>query len=287
MAGALVLALATCGSAGNEGKDGQLSVQAAFYPLQWVASQVGGDLVDVADLTRPGAEPHDLELKPKDVAAVTDADVVIYLSDFQPAVDDAVRRTSGPTVFDAAEAGRLTLTLGDGGRDPHFWLDPTRLASVATAFGDTLGERDPEHAGTYRENARRVSDQLDRLDRDVTTGLADCRSRDLVTSHQAFGYLADRYRLDQIGIAGLSPAQEPSATDLAEVTRFVKANDVRTIYVETLVSPAVAKTVADEAGVATAVLDPLEGLTDSSPGSDYLEVMRANLATLRAGQGCT
>lgn len=307
------LALAGCGSeGGGPSADGRLRVEAAFYPLQWVAEQVGGEHVEVGNLTSPGAEPHDLELTPRDVAGLSDADLVVYLGGFQPAVDDAVGGV--PNGFDVADAAALDLVVdGDHGAgddhgeeapghreddghdhdgeagaiDPHFWLDPTKLADVATALADELADRDPENAADYRAGAEALGTRLTDLDADLAAGLADCESTDLVTSHEAFGYLAQRYDLDQVGIAGLTPEHEPSAADLAEVTRFVEEHGVRTIYFETLVSPAVAETVATEAGVGTAVLDPLEGLTDDSEGADYLEVMRANLANLRAGQPCT
>lgn len=276
----LVLTAGACGSddAGSAGGSDRIQIQASFYPLQWVTEQVGGDQVDVSNLTQAGAEPHDLELTPQDVASLSTTDVVVYLSGFQPAVDDAISGAQGPAMFDAAEAADLA-------GDPHFWLDPTRLSAVGTAVGETLAERDPENAETYRAHAEELAGQLDDLDGEFEQGLADCASRDLVTSHEAFGYLADRYGLEQVGIAGLSPDQEPSGADLADVTRFVEDHDVRTIYFETLVSPEVAATVADEAGVDTAVLDPLEGLIDNT--QDYLGVMRSNLDNLRAGQDCT
>ncbi|MBA2550128.1 MAG: zinc ABC transporter substrate-binding protein, partial [Nocardioidaceae bacterium] len=148
-------------------------------------------------------------------------------------------------------------------------------------------EVDPDGAQEYEENAADLRADLEALDEEMTTGLSDCESTTLVTSHQAFGYLADRYGFTQLGISGLSPEDESSPAELAEVTDFVSDNDVETIYFETLVSPDVAHTVADETGALTATLDPLEGLTDESAGEDYLEVMRANLATLREGQSCT
>jgi len=291
------VALAGCGSGDGPRADGKLSVEASFYPLQWVAEQVGGDHVAVGSLTKPGAEPHDLELTPRDVAAIQDADVVLYLSGFQPAVDDAIDDVSGGTVFDAKASGRLDRTFtpiedGEsnadeaGSVDPHFWLDPTRLADVATAFAKALGQQDPAHAADYTAGATALVAKLDRLDASFRAGLADCANPDLVTSHNAFGYLAARYGLTQEGITGLTPEDEPSASDLAAVTKFVKAKKVRTIYFETLVSPDIAETVAREAGVKTAVLDPLEGLNDDSQGSDYLEVMASNLKNLQAGQPC-
>lgn len=308
-------ALVGCGSSGAEGPgggSGTVDVVASFYPLQWIAEGVGGEHVDVQNLTPSGAEPHDLELTPKDVAAIGDADLVFYLSNLQPSVDDAID-TSGATALDAADSADLDLVFsGDGhehedeheegeehaeeeghdheeetgATDPHFWLDPVRVAAVADAFATELAEVDPDHAADYEANAKALTDQLDELDGEFEAGLADCTSRTLVTTHTAFGYLAQRYDLEQMGIAGVSPSQEPSPADLAEVTDFVKDNDVQTIYFETLVSPAIAETIASETGAKTAVLDPLEGLTDQSDGDDYLAVMRSNLANLQAGQPC-
>jgi len=287
------------GASGGDGGSGSdvLSIQAAFYPLQWITEQIGGDAVSVEGMTPPGAEPHDLELTPQDVAAVGEADLVVYLADFQPAVDDAVDREAADTSFDAAEHTDLDLTYtpieeGEeeadeaGATDPHFWLDPMRLADVADALAERLGELDPDSADTFSDSAAELRTALEDLDSEFTEGLATCENTDLVTSHNAFGYLAEAYGFTQVGITGLTPEEEPSAADLAEVADFVEENDVRTIYYETLVSPAIADAVAAETGAQTALLDPLEGLTDESEGSDYLEVMRSNLESLRAGQPC-
>lgn len=287
-----VALLVSCGSDGSgadggSGSGGSLQIEASFYPLQWVAERVGGDPATVANLTPPGAEPHDLELTPKSTAALADADLVVFLSGFQPAVDDAIA-TVDAEALDAADHVDLDLAASDGaGVDPHFWLDPTRLAEVVEAVADSFSELDPDNEAAFRENAASAVADLEELDVAFEEGLADCETRDLVTSHQSFGYLAQRYDLEQVGISGLSPEEEPSASDLADVVEFVKDRDVRTIYFETLISPAVAETVAAETGARTAVLDPIEGLSDASEGADYLEVMRANLASLRSGQPCT
>ena len=266
--------------------DGPLRVLASFYPLQFVAERVGGGRVTVDNLTPPGAEPHDLELAPQDVAAVSDAALVLSLSGFQPAVDDAIANTSA-TALDAAESGRLDLTTGDGGGvDPHFWLDPRRLADVADAVAARLGVLDPAGATAYAANAADLRDDLEALDEEFATGLATCASRQLVTSHEAFGYLAQRYDLRQVGVVGLGPEAEPTAADLARIATFVADEGVTTVFSETLVSPAVAETVARESGATTAVLDPVEGLVEGSGNDDYLTVMRANLASLRTGLGC-
>ncbi len=274
----------------NDWADGRLRVVAAFYPLQFVAERVGGSAVDVRTLTKPGAEPHDLELTPRAVADVATADLVVYLAGFQPAVDAAVEQEAATTAYDVAPAARLDLGYqGDAasaGRDPHFWLDPTRLAAVGDAVAAAMAAADPSGAAGYHDRAGRLRADLAELDRDLSGGLRHCRSRVLVTSHAAFGYFAQRYRLEQVGISGPTPDAEPVPSELAATTAFVEDHDVRTIYSETLASPAVARTVTRETGARSAVLDPLEGLTDESAGHDYLQVMRSNLATLRAGQDC-
>jgi zinc transport system substrate-binding protein len=304
LAVAPLVVLAACGDEGprasgpGSGGDGLASVVASFYPLEFVAERIGGPWVSVENLTPPGVEPHDVELTPKDVTTVADADLVVYLEGFSPAVDDAVSQSaSDHAAFNVGGHAGLDLTYtpieegevtpdGTGATDPHFWLDPTRLATVADELAPRLADLAPAHAQEIDANAEALRGELSNLDAELDAGLATCTSRDLVTSHNAFGYLAHRYDLRQVGIAGLTPAQEPSPQSLAEVADYVEAHDVATIYYETLVSPTVAETVSAETGAATAVLDPLEGLGDDAAGSDYLSVMRANLASLRRGQPC-
>ncbi|HYO37717.1 MAG TPA: metal ABC transporter substrate-binding protein [Geodermatophilus sp.] len=312
-ASAAALALAGCGGSDDAaagGSEAGLTVVAGFYPLEWAAQRVGGDRLDVSSLTPPGAEAHDLELAPQDVAAVAGADLLVYLEGFQPALDEVATTEAADTAWDAGQAADLTPTAeehghegetaeehaehagdepaGDGeALDPHFWLDPVRLASVGDALAERLTEADPDGAADYEQNAAALRADLEALDAEIQAGLAGCAVDTLVTGHEAFGYLADRYGLEVVGISGLSPSQEPDPAQLAEITALVRERGVTTVYTETLVDPAVAETVATEAGVRTAVLDPIEGLTDESAGSDYLEVMRANLATLQEGQSCS
>ena len=306
----VLLTLAACGAGasgatgGSEG-DGSLEVTAAFYPLQWASERVGGDHVTVSGLTKPGAEPHDLELTPKTVGELASSDVVVYLKGFQPAVDEAVATQAKDAGLDVAPDADLTVPATDDGHDhagesaeehsdhaegapdPHFWLDPVRFQGVVTAIGERFATADPAHAADYRANAAALVADLETLDGEFAAGLERCRSDELVTGHAAFAYLADRYGLSQEGIAGISPDAEPDAATLRELTAHVKEHGVTTVYSETLVDPALADTLARETGAEVAVLDPLEGLTDASKGSDYLEVMRSNLATLKAGQECS
>jgi zinc transport system substrate-binding protein len=301
---AAAAALLTTGCGGTDQSEGGgdgVTVVAGFYPLEWATARVGGDRVTVSSLTPPGAEAHDLELAPQDVAAISDADLLVYLDGFQPALDEAAGSQAQDSAWDAGQAADLMTgeahthegeehAEGDHAEepvDPHFWLDPLRLAAVGDALAERLAEIDPDGASTYERNAAALREDLETLDADLQAGLTDCAVDTLVTGHESFGYLADRYGFQEVGISGLSPSQEPDPAQLAEIATLVRDRGVTTVYTETLVDPAVAETVAEEAGVRTAVLDPIEGLTDDSAGEDYLQVMRANLATLQEGQSCS
>ncbi|MCA0323748.1 MAG: metal ABC transporter substrate-binding protein [Actinobacteria bacterium] len=282
------LALTGC-AAPTRSADSRVHVVAAFYPLAYAAQQVGGDRVTVETLTKPGGEPHDLELLPRQILDIQDAALVVHLSHFQPAVDAALAAHAAERSLDVAEAADLlTLTEGHdhGAVDPHFWLDPTRLAAVGEAIADRLAQADPAGATAYRANAAAFTAQLTTLDAELETGLATCTNRDLVTGHSAFGYFAERYGFTQEPISGLSPDLEPRASDLAHVVEFVREHDVRTIYAETIASPLITQALARETGARIAVLDTVEGISDESAADNYPGVMRANLATLRLGQDC-
>lgn len=275
-----------------------IHVVASFYPLQFVVERVGGALVSVTNLTPTGAEPHELELTAKSTAALADAGLVVYLSGFAPAVDAGVQSVAGDHALDVADGAHLDLTYTPieagksdpskkGTRDPHFWLDPTRLESVVTSVAARLTMLDPADAATFTANAAALTNELQALDGEYRTGLASCTSKVVVTSHNAFGYLSRRYGLTQVGITGLTPEDEPSPDDLARVSAYIEHNRISTIYYETLVSPVIARTVAAETGAKTMILDPIEGLVATSQGSDYFGIMRSNLANLRVGQGCS
>jgi zinc transport system substrate-binding protein len=284
LAAVALAGLAGCGAMTTASDPDRVNVVVAFYPLQFVAERVGGDAVAVTNLAKPGAEPHDLELNAVQVGQVSEAKLVVYLKGFQPAVDEAVAQEAGDAAFDVAGAVPL---LNDGGRtDPHLWLDPTRLATVADQLAQRLSAADAAHAADYRGRAEALRADLEKLDKEYAAGLKTCQRREIVTSHAAFGYLADRYGLRQIGLTGLTPEDEPSPQHLAEVTAGAREHHATTIFFETLVSPKVAETIAREVGAKTAVLDPIEGLRPGSSG-DYLSVMRTNLATLRQALGCT
>jgi zinc transport system substrate-binding protein len=264
--------------------DGKVQVVASAYPFAWLAEQVGGSDVDVTDLVPPGAEPHDIELTPRQVGLVQEASLVVYLRGFQPAVDDALG--SGKQAFDLGTVvTQQPLTTGgeQTAKDPHIWLDPVRMEAAADALAARLAAKDAKHAAAYRARAAAVKQQLEALDTLFQSDLMGCARHDIVTSHSAFGYLAARYALVQRGITGVSPDEEPTPRKIVEVAQYAKAHHVTTIFFESLVDPKVAKTVAAEIGAKTAVLDPIEGVRGND---DYLSVQRRNAAALHAALGC-
>jgi zinc transport system substrate-binding protein len=302
----LALGVAACGGDDDDqgAGDDRLQVVASFAPVAEAASRVGGDRVEVTNLTPPGVEPHDFELAPDDVDRIEDADVVLYLGEgFQPAVAEIAGRQDRALDLLAGldlESGAIEAEEGeegdgngngpdDHGVDPHFWLDPTLLSAAVDGIEAELSEAAPADAATFAANAQAYKDELAALDDEMAAGLADCERDQIVTSHAAFFYLARRYGLTQLAIAGLSPESEPDADRLAELADRIEDDDITTVFYETLVSPDVAETLADEADVETAVLNPIEGLTDdeAEAGDDYTSIMRANLAALREALGCT
>lgn len=316
-AAATALALSACSSTApsstSGAKDGTLTVMASFYPLQYLAEKIGGEHVTVTSLTPAGAEPHDLELSPKTVDALSSADAVIYLAGFQSAVDEAIEQQAPKTVIDVSPAVQLVEAGVDANHpseeedegtdetqsseadghedhhhdmsaDPHFWLDPVRMANAATLVGDKLAEANPANAEMYKTNAKALKDELTSLGNDLVSKTSTCQIKTFVTAHTAFGYLADRTGLTQVGISGLDPDSSPSPARLAEISQIAKDQGVTTIFTEALIDPKIAQTLADDLGISTAVLDPIESQTD--PSKDYSGVMNDNIDALTKALNC-
>ena len=316
-AAATALALSACSSTApsstSGAKDGTLTVMASFYPLQYLAEKIGGEHVTVTSLTPAGAEPHDLELSPKTVDALSSADAVIYLAGFQSAVDEAIEQQAPKTVIDVSPAVQLVEAGVDANHpseeededtdeaqsseadghedhhhdmsaDPHFWLDPVRMANAATLVGDKLAEANPANAEMYKTNAKALMDELTSLGNDLVSKTSTCQIKTFVTAHTAFGYLADRTGLTQVGISGLDPDSSPSPARLAEISQIAKDQGVTTIFTEALIDPKIAQTLADDLGITTAVLDPIESQTD--PSKDYSGVMNDNIDALTKALNC-
>ncbi|MFF5087177.1 metal ABC transporter substrate-binding protein [Streptomyces niveus] len=295
------------GGAGKSG--GKLAVVASFYPMQYLAEEIGGSHVDVSTLTKPGVEPHDLELGTRQAAQLGEADYILYLKGIQPAVDEAITAAGVKNTVDAASLTTLEkhgaevghdhgdehageehaeedhAHEGEAGTDPHIWLDPVKYAEVAKGVGASLEKADPDNAAAYRKNTTTVVERLTALDSAFEQGLADTATKTFITTHSAFGYLAERYGLTQESIAGISPESEPSPARVKELRTIAAKDKVGTVFFETLVSDKTAKTVAADSGLKTDVLDPIEGITDKSKGADYVEVMESNLAALEKALG--
>lgn len=281
----LALVAVSC-SGGADSGAGEPLIAASFYPLAWIAEEISGGAIKVVDLTPAGVEPHDLEMSPSQVGMIGEADLVLYIGGgFQPALEEVITPSDAPAL-DVLEGMDLMEGEAQEGevRDPHVWLDPIRLSEIARRTALAMSEAFPDQSDELMQRAGALEDRLLELDRDLQDGLADCDRHEIVTSHAAFGYLADRYGLEQIAISGFSPEAEPSPGRIAEVIDLARAHGVTTIFFETLVSPDIAETIAGEIGVETAVLEPLE--TEPDEG-DYLDAMARNLETLRRALGCT
>ncbi|MFB7606400.1 metal ABC transporter substrate-binding protein [Streptomyces gardneri] len=314
-------ACAGTSDAADKGSSGKLDVVASFYPMQYLAEQIGGGHVAVNTLTKPGVEPHDLELKPRQIGELGEADVILYLKGIQPAVDDAIAQAGVKNTVDAATLTKLEAhgdevghehhegesaeehaAHGDehgaeeagheghdhateAGTDPHIWLDPVKYAEVAKGVGAALKKADPAHSADYAKNTDALVKKLGDLDSAFETGLKNTTTKTFITTHSAFGYLAERYGLEQEGITGIDPESEPSPARIKELQDIAKKDKVSTVFFETLASDKTAKTLAGDTGLTTDVLDPLEGITDKSQGDDYIEVMQSNLAALKKALG--
>jgi zinc transport system substrate-binding protein len=309
---ALALAIAGCTAEAPEPEvaddavtvpeESRITVLTAVYPLQYVVEQVGGDLVEITPVA-PSGDPHTVELSPRQLRDFSDADVVVYLSGFQPAVDDALAERSPAHVVDAAEVARLVPFVDDHGDecdahaddeadkhedgelDPHFWLDPNRLAAVGHQVAEALAAADPARADEFAAGALALEADLLALTEEFLTGLTGCERDTIVTSHAAYGYLTELTGLKQLGVAGVDPEGEPSPARLREVRDLMTELGVTTFFTEPLADPGVADSLSADLGVDVAVLDPVETLVDSA--TDYRSVMESNLAALRAGLGCS
>lgn len=326
----LALGLAACSGGGTGGggssagpstpstvgDEASISVATAFYPLAWVSEHVGGDRVTITDLTPPGSDEHDLELSPATVDSLRRTDLVVYLADFQAAVDDAVAGLSGPAVYDVTPDANLmprgsggaaahddhahdhahdhdhaeddhtedTHTHAHGPNDPHFWLDPARLATVADGVARQLAAIDPAGADTYTANAQRVTAELTDLAGRIDTGLARCKNSSIVVTHQAYGYLTNPRGIEEIGIAGIDPDTEPSPARIAEIERAVQNSDATTVFGEVQVDQKVAEVIANQTGLKVDVLDPLG--SKATADATYPGQMQKNLDALRAALDC-
>lgn len=268
----------------SENEEGKLSVVTAFYPLFFLTSEIGGDKVLVKNITPAGSEPHDYEPTARDIAEIQESRLLVLngngLEAWAEKIKDEITRT-----------GVMVIESGSGlfeGSDPHIWLSPELAKKQAKTILAGLVLVDPENTAYYQDRERKLAEEIEKLQIEFREGLASCKKREIITSHDAFAYLADEFGLTQVAIAGISADVEPSTKQMAEVVRVAKEKEVRYIFFESMVSPKLSETVAEEVGAKTLVLDPLEGIgeSDMEKGRNYLTVMRDNLANLQIALEC-
>jgi zinc transport system substrate-binding protein len=291
-------------------REKKLNVVTTFYPLEYLSKEIGKDNVSVRVLTPPGGEPHDFEPTAKDIIMVRTADVfVMNGADFEPWAEKLLNDLSKDSVRIVEMSEKMDLLAGSndehdeekqndeeaGGHhheigefDPHFWLSPVRLIEETLVLRDAFVQIDPKNAQKYTENAAILMARLSGVEKQYREKLSQCDQKEIVTSHNAFAYVAKDYNFFVHGIAGLSPTQEPSAQHLAELTKLVKEENIQYIFTETLVSPKFAETLAKETGVRVGVLNPVEGLTEQEKkeGKNLETVLLENLKSFQLGLNC-
>ena len=280
-AGGLYMALQLAEQSREISND-SLQIVASIYPLGFFAEQVTGNIANITIITPPGAEPHEYDITARDIALMQSADLVIIKRSLEPWAADI------QSILQGSSASVLVASDGLAIFDPHVWLDPIVAKQEMLRITNAIKKADPERASEYTANAQKLGEQFDELDRLYASGLASCQSRNIVTSHAAFHYLASRYNLNQVPISGISPDEEPSTQTLIETTKFVQENNIKYIFFESLVSPKLAETIANETGAGVLELNPLEGLTasDVQQEKDYFTVMQSNLHNLQTALLC-
>lgn len=282
----------------------KVHITASFFPMAEFAQQIGGDKVKVTNLTPAGVEPHDFEPTPQDIVAIQNSKLFIYNgAGFEAWVEKVLPdlENSSTTTVDSSKGVNLLAGSEDeheeenheegddyGLYDPHIWLNPVLATEQVDNILAGLIKVDPENKTYYESRATDYKQKLAGLDQEFKSGLASCQSHTVITSHNAFGYLVQRYNLSVLPISGISPDEEPSPKRLAEIADFARENNVKYIFFETLVSPSLSQTIANEVGAQTLVFNPLEGLTDEEivAGEGYLSVQRQNLENLKIALNC-
>ncbi len=272
----------------------KIQVSASFYPLYFFATEIGGSKAEVMNITPAGAEPHDYEPAAGDIAQIENSKLLILAGTGLEAWGNNIQKNIDPSKTLVATVGQEFMTQqvvedGVSGTDPHVWLSPPLAEKIVDKITESFVKVDPGNTAYYQANGIKLKADLATLDTEYRQGLANCKSKDIVTSHAAFGYLATAYGLHQVPISGLSPDAEPSPKQLADVADFVRKNHVKYIFFESLVSPKLSQTIATETGTQTMVLDPIEGITeeDLTKGDNYITVMQSNLHNLETVLECT
>lgn len=282
-------------STSQENQTKKVNVVASFFPLADFAQNIGGDFVNVTNITPAGAEPHDYEPTPQDIAKVYDAKLFIINGNGLDAWGEKIQSDlEAKGVFVVRISDSLNSLKSNSPDepslqyDPHFWLNPVNAKKEVNLIADALVKIDPAHQTEYNQNRNSYAKQLTDLDQEYKSGLSMCMQHEIVTSHNAFNYMASQYGLTTLYILGLSPDEEPSPKAIADIATEAKQKGIKYIFFESLVSPKLAQTVSSEIGAQTLELNPIEGFTDEeiAAGKNYLGQMKANLANLKTALQC-
>lgn len=269
---------------GNSAAGKKLKVYASFYAMYDLTKKVGGERIDLANLVPAGTEPHDWEPSSADVIHLEQADVLVCNgAGMESWTEKVVSSLQNKKLVTVKAAEGITAEKSGSAEDPHVWLAPENAKREMANIRDALGKADPAGKSLYEANYQKYAAKFDALDREYREQLSSLPKRNMVVSHQAFGYLCRAYGLNQIPIEGLSADSEPDPKRMSEIIAFVKTNQVKYIFFEDLVSPKVAETIASQTGAQTLRINPLEGLTeeDQAKGEDYFSVMEQNLQMLK------
>ncbi|KKR33412.1 MAG: ABC-type metal ion transporter, periplasmic subunit [Candidatus Gottesmanbacteria bacterium GW2011_GWC2_39_8] len=277
----------------QEGKNNKrIQVSASFYPLYFFTSEIGGNRVDVKNITPAGSEPHDFEPTTRDIVRIEKSRMLVLNGNIEAWGDKIKENLKGTNVeIIVAGEGLFTKQQTEEGKtsiDPHIWLSPQLAKKEASKITAGLIKIDSANSLYYKNNEKVIDEKLDKLDKEYRQRLSVCKRKDIIASHAAFGYLVFEYGLNQVSISGLSPESEPSSKQLVEIVKFAREHNVKYIFFERLVSPKLSETIAREIGARTLVLDPLEGITDDEikRGKNYFSVMRDNLKNLETALEC-
>uniref|UniRef100_UPI00403F1595 metal ABC transporter substrate-binding protein n=1 Tax=Paenibacillus sp. Y5S-9 TaxID=3122489 RepID=UPI00403F1595 len=312
-----LLVLSACGQdSSNSAKivEGKVNVVTTFYPVYAFTTAIGGEDANVINLLPTGVEPHDWTPKSQDIVNTSKAQLFFYngagLEGWVPNFLKSLNSDTQVKSVAVSEGVKLLTAEGDDGHghgeehedehadehtdeatsedvadhhiDPHTWVSPKSAMIMAENIKNSLVEADPDHKAGYEQRYESLRTKLETLDQRFTDELATVPNKEIVVSHQAFGYLARDYGLTQHAIMGLSPDAEPTGQDIVKLAKLVKDEGIKYIFFEELVSDKLAKTLASEAGVETMVLNPVEGLTkeQATNGDDYFTLMEKNLQNL-------
>jgi len=271
----------------------KISVTTSIYPLYYFTSKIAGDKAEVKNIIPAGAEPHGYEPTAQEIARIETSDLLVLNGGPIEVWASKVKKQLEKSHVKILTTGEtlINLTLEKEGKtiaDPHIWLSPFLAIKQTELISKALIDIDPENRQFYEKNQKKLAENISQLNNKYEKELKNCEHNIIITSHTAFGYLAKDYGLKQIALSGISPEEEPTAKQLAQISDLVKKEGIDYVFFETLVSPKLSNTIANEAGIRTLVLNPAGGISEQEikQGKDYMSIMNDNLNNLKTALKC-